>query len=85
MGSAWGKGVREDPAPQEAGKISSQRSARADQHGQGRRRRPGKSDLMKKDQREQSERFFFTSWKNHIVNVIMIAELIVNHVSVSGE
>jgi hypothetical protein len=24
MGSAWGKGVREDPVPQEAGKISSQ-------------------------------------------------------------
>jgi hypothetical protein len=28
MGSALGKGVRESPAPQKAGKISSQRSAR---------------------------------------------------------
>ncbi len=29
MGSAWGKGVREEPAPQEAGKISSHYSAKA--------------------------------------------------------
>jgi hypothetical protein len=29
MGSAWGKWVREGQAPQEAGKISSQFSARA--------------------------------------------------------
>jgi hypothetical protein len=29
MGSAWGRGVREGPAPQEAGKISSQCSAEA--------------------------------------------------------
>jgi hypothetical protein len=28
MGSAWGRGVREGPAPQEAEKISSQHSAR---------------------------------------------------------
>jgi hypothetical protein len=28
MGSAWGRGVREGPAPQKAGKISSQSSAR---------------------------------------------------------
>jgi hypothetical protein len=28
MGSAWGRGVREGPAPQEARKISSQCSAR---------------------------------------------------------
>jgi hypothetical protein len=27
MGSAWGRGVREGPAPQNAGEISSQRSA----------------------------------------------------------
>ncbi len=30
MGSAWGMGVREGPAPQEAGKINSQCSARAE-------------------------------------------------------
>jgi hypothetical protein len=30
MGSAWGRGVREGPAPQEVGKISSQSSARAE-------------------------------------------------------
>ncbi len=29
MGSAWGRGAREGPAPQEAGKLSSYRSARA--------------------------------------------------------
>ncbi len=28
MGSPWGMAVREGPAPQKAGKISSQRSAR---------------------------------------------------------
>jgi hypothetical protein len=30
MGSAWRKGVREGPAPQEAGKISNQCSTRAE-------------------------------------------------------
>ncbi len=30
MGSAWGKGAREGPAPQEAGEISSQGSTRAE-------------------------------------------------------
>jgi hypothetical protein len=30
MGSSWGRGVREGPAPQEARKISSQCSARAE-------------------------------------------------------
>jgi hypothetical protein len=29
MGLTWGKGEREDPVPQEAGKISSQYSAKA--------------------------------------------------------
>jgi hypothetical protein len=28
MGSAWGRGAREGPAPQKTGKISNQRSAR---------------------------------------------------------
>jgi hypothetical protein len=38
MGSAWGKGVREDPAPQEAGKISSQYSALAGTTWAGKRK-----------------------------------------------
>jgi hypothetical protein len=51
MGSAWGRGAREGLSPQEAGKISSQCSRT--------RKTPlGKSGVMKKDQREQSEQFF---------------------------
>ncbi len=38
MGSAWGKGVREEPAPQEAGKISSQCTARAEATWRGKKR-----------------------------------------------
>jgi hypothetical protein len=40
----------------QAGKISSQCSLGQGQQGQG-QGRPGKSDVMKKDRREQSERF----------------------------
>jgi hypothetical protein len=55
MGSAWGRGVREGPAPPGgAQKESAQQRQR--QHGQG-RGRPIKLDVMKEDQREQSERF----------------------------
>jgi hypothetical protein len=32
--------------------------------------------VMKKDQREQSERFFFTRQEDHVINVIMIADSI---------
>jgi hypothetical protein len=54
------------------------------QHGQG-QGIPGKSDVMKKDHRKQSERFFFTRWENHAVNVIMITELVLNCVFVLVE
>jgi hypothetical protein len=47
MGSAWGRGEREGPAPQEARKISSQCSA-----GEEATWRKDKSGVMKKDQRE---------------------------------
>jgi hypothetical protein len=56
MGSAWGRGVREGPAPQEAREISSAQQGQR-QHGEG-RGGTGKSDVMKKDQRVQSEPFF---------------------------
>jgi hypothetical protein len=75
MESAWGKGAREGPAPQEARKMSSQCSARTGTTW-ARQGGPGKSDLMKKDRREQSEGFFFTRQEDHVINVIMIAESI---------
>ncbi len=40
---------------------------------------------MKKDQRAQDEWFSSQDGKNLIVNVIMIAKLDLNYVSVSGE
>jgi hypothetical protein len=46
--------VREGPAPQEARKISSKCSTRAETHGEG-LVGMGKSGVMKKDQHEQSE------------------------------
>ncbi len=55
MGSAWGRELREGPAPQEARKISSQCSAR--EGATWRRKKKDKSGVMKKDQREQSELF----------------------------
>jgi hypothetical protein len=57
MGSAWGKGVREGPAPQKAGKISISAQRGRRQHGAGRRRKD-KLGVVKKDQGEQSELFF---------------------------
>ncbi len=60
-GSAWGKGAREGPAPQEAGKISSQCSMRAEATWT-RARKDGQIGVMKKDQREQSEPFSSTRW-----------------------
>ncbi len=60
MGSAWGRGAREGPAPQEAREISSQCSMRAEatycREGRG---GTGKSGVMKKDQCEQSEPLLF--------------------------
>ncbi len=63
MGSAWGKGVREGPAPQADSAQQGQR-----QHGQG-RRRTGKSGVMKKDQCERVEPFFLHKMGDHIINV----------------
>ncbi len=45
-GVSLGRGVREGPAPLEAGKISSQCPKRQRKHGQG-QGRPTKSDVMK--------------------------------------
>jgi hypothetical protein len=50
MGSAWGKGVRESPAPQKAEKISSQPSARKEA--------TWRSGVVRKDQCGKSEQFF---------------------------
>jgi hypothetical protein len=73
MGSAWGKGVKEGPVPQDAGKISSQCSARAGTtYGQG-QGGPDELDVMKKDRHEQSERFSEQDRRNY---VIMIADMI---------
>jgi hypothetical protein len=57
-GVRLGEGDEGGPNPPGGGKMSSQCSARARQHGQG-RGRPGKSGMMKKDQWEQSEPVFF--------------------------
>ncbi len=57
MGSAWGKGGKGGdwhPRRWERYAVSAQQGQ--GQHGQG-RERPGKSDVMKEDQCEQSERF----------------------------
>jgi Neuraminidase (sialidase) len=55
IGLAWEKGEREDPAPQEAGKISSQYSAKAGTTWE-RTRKTNKLDMMKEDWHKQSER-----------------------------
>jgi hypothetical protein len=53
MESAWGRGVREGLATQNAGKISSQRSARKEATW----RRKKEWGLMKKDRHQQGEHF----------------------------
>jgi hypothetical protein len=68
MGPAWGKGAREGPASQEAGKISSQCSARAGTTW-ARTRKAGQV-RREKDQREQSERFFLHKMGDHVGNEI---------------
>jgi hypothetical protein len=54
MGSAWVRGVREGPAPQKAGKISSQCSLRKEAAW----RKKSESGMMKRDRHEQSEQLF---------------------------
>jgi hypothetical protein len=77
MESARGKGVKGGMAPQEAGKISSQCSVRArTTWARTRRTRgegPDKSDVMKKDLREQSELFSEQDRRNYVV---IITEMI---------
>jgi hypothetical protein len=66
MGSAWGKGVKGGPALREVRKMSSQCSTRAETTWR-RKKKNGKSGVMKKDRREQSELFFPD--EEYVINV----------------
>jgi hypothetical protein len=63
--SAWGKGAREGPAPQKAGKISSQCSAKAGTTW---------ARMRKTGQVGRDEEGSARTEEDHVINVIMIAE-----------